>query len=146
LQAICLVLTTTHKNATMDKNTKKWLLVGGVGVAAGAFWYFFFGPGAAATTAAVPTSTSATTTAPVSAAPAGGYSAVDMENIAKIDAWIGGMASGSPEQEYWLGVMNANPSSATLAMWVACLNVFGTPGQSLTASQQAFWNNLSQGH
>lgn len=30
----------------MDKNTKKWLIVGGVVAAGGAFWYFFFGPGA----------------------------------------------------------------------------------------------------
>jgi hypothetical protein len=134
----------------MDKNTKKMLIVGGVVAAGAAFWYFFFGPGAAVASTTTTTTTTSDVSEPLSTptsvTPGGGYNAADEANIAIIDAWINSMTPNSAQQNYWLGVIQANPSPAVLQMWVQCMQVFGTKGASLTASQQAFWNNLAQGH
>jgi hypothetical protein len=56
------------------------------------------------------------------------------------------MTPGSAQQNHWLGVLNSNPSSNVIQLWNQCLTVFGTKGSSLTASQQAFWNNIAAGY
>jgi hypothetical protein len=55
------------------------------------------------------------------------------------------MPVGGEASVYYKGVLASNPSSAFLAMWAQCLQVFWSGG-TLTASQQAFWNSLSAGH
>lgn len=70
-------------------------------------------------------------------------SSADTANKAQITTWIA--SAPAAYQSFWNGVL-ASASSDTLAQWVACLNVFGTQGASLTQAQQLFWNNLSQGH
>lgn len=138
----------------MNKNTKKMLIIGGIGVAGVAFWYFFFGPGATPAAASTTTNTTeentylppATTATTATPTTTNGYSPADMANIAVIEAWINSMPAGSAQQNHWLSVIQSNPSSAVLELWVQCMHVFGTPGASLSASQQAFWNNLAAGY
>lgn len=133
----------------MDKNTKTLLIVGGVGLAGGLFWYFFFGPGA--TQSAATSTPSGSSSLPVSSTAAvpvttSQYTPADEAAIANIEGWINSMTPGSAQQNHWLGVLNSNPSSNVIQLLNQCLTVFGTKGASLTASQQAFWNNIAAGY
>lgn len=88
-------------------------------------------------------STTASTPANAASTSPSGYSQADINNLNQIKAWVSTMAPNSTQQNFWLGVIAANPSSSTLSQWVDCLNSFS---KGLNQTQQAFWNQLSQGH
>jgi hypothetical protein len=120
-----------------QNNNHTLLYVGLAGAAVLGFAYWKSQQAAAAT--ASTTTTTTTTNVPTST-----VNPADAANIALISGWVNSMTPGST-QNYWQGVL-ASASSSTLAMWAQCLQVFGTKGAVLNQTQQAFWNNLAQGH